>query len=208
MKLTEFFGNLFSFIRKFIFSVLSVGPVPTHIAFIMDGNRRVGFFALMSMLKYCYELRVKYVSVFAFGAENLKRSPKEVQYLMALMEEKIGAILKEESLVNTLGIRIQFIGNLKLLKDTTRAAAERAMAATAKNNNFVILVCAGYSSVSEIMNAVQKSYGDERFDFDENDPDFEISLSEIESNMYMSAYPEPDILFRTSGAKRLSNFLL
>ncbi|KAI3949730.1 hypothetical protein MKX01_040947 [Papaver californicum] len=234
MKLTEFFGNLFSFIRKFIFSVLSVGPVPTHIAFIMDGNRRyarkhklsegsghrVGFFALMSMLKYCYELRVKYVSVFAFGAENLKRSPKEVQNLMALMEEKIGEILKEESLVNTLGIRIQFIGNLKLLKDTTRAAAERAMAATAKNNDFVILVCAGYSSVGEIMNAVQKSYEDKRsklqkldsngtrVDIDENDPEFEISLSEIERNMYMSAYPEPDILVRTSGAKRLSNFLL
>ncbi|KAI3913516.1 hypothetical protein MKW92_025216 [Papaver armeniacum] len=239
MKLTEFLGNLFSFIRKLIFSVLSVGSIPTHISFIMDGNRRyarkhrlsegaghrVGFFALMSMLKYCYELKVKYVSVFAFGAENLNRSPKEVQYLMALMEEKIGEILKEESLMNKLGIRIQFIGNLKLLKDTTRAAAERAMAATAKNKNFVVLVCAGYSSVTEIMNAVQKSYEDKRrklqkldscgtgtdqsrVDFDESDPEFEISLSDLERNMRMAAYPEPDILVRTSGATRLSNFLL
>ncbi|KAI3939026.1 hypothetical protein MKW92_029313 [Papaver armeniacum] len=213
MKLTEFLGNLFSFIRKLIFSVLSVGSIPTHISFIMDGNRRyarkhrlsegaghrVGFFALMSMLKYCYELKVKYVSVFAFGAENLNRSPKEVQYLMALMEEKIGEILKEESLMNKLGIRIQ-------------AAAERAMAATAKNKNFVVLVCAGYSSVTEIMNAVQKSYEDKRRKLqkldscgtgtDQSRVDFD------EKNMRMAAYPEPDILVRTSGATRLSNFLL
>ncbi|MCL7029607.1 hypothetical protein MKW94_026060 [Papaver nudicaule] len=236
--LNEFVGNFFRLIRKFIFSVLSVGPIPTHIAFIMDGNRRfarknklkegsghrVGFFALMSMLKYCYELRVKYVTVFAFGAENLNRTLVEVQSVMALMEEKIEEILKEESLLKTLGVKVQFIGNLKLLNDTTRAAAQRAMAVTAQNSDFVILICAGYSSATEILNAVQKSYNDKwrklqkldssgtgteqvRVDhFDDNE--FGISLSDLERHMYMSAYPEPDILVRTSGEKRLSNFLL
>lgn len=87
------FENLVTFLRRCIFYVLSVGPIPYHIAFIMDGNRRyakkqnfmegnghgVGFLALLSMLKYCYELGVKYVTIDAFSIDNFKRKPEEVQ---------------------------------------------------------------------------------------------------------------------------------
>ncbi|KAI4301116.1 hypothetical protein L6164_034430 [Bauhinia variegata] len=90
------------FEKLVVFRVLSVGPIPSHIAFIMDGNRRYskmwnlvegaehkdGFLALMSMLKFCYELGVRYVTIYAFSIDNFKRLPEEVQSLMDLMQEK------------------------------------------------------------------------------------------------------------------------
>ncbi|OVA19572.1 Decaprenyl diphosphate synthase-like [Macleaya cordata] len=238
-RINGFFGKLGYVFRKCIFHVLSVGPIPTHIAFIMDGNRRyarklnlkegsghrAGFSALMSMLKYCYELGVKYVTVYAFSVDNFNRSPEEVQSVMDLMQEKIEELLMQESIVNSFGIRLHFIGNLKLLNETTRAAAEKAMTATAKNDNVVLLICVAYSSTDEITHAVQESCREKLckiqelessgsggdligVDYNENDQEFAIKLSDIERHMYMSVSPEPDILVRTSGAYRLSNFLL
>jgi ditrans,polycis-polyprenyl diphosphate synthase len=169
-------GGLGRFLRKCIFSILSVGPLPDHIAFIMDGNRRyakkqnmeegaghkAGFQALMKILCYCYELGVKYLTVYAFSIENFKRRPEEVQYLMDLMLEKIGELLKEGSIVNQYGIRLYFIGNLKLLSEPVRAAAENAMAATANNTKTVLLICVAYTSYDEIVHAVQESCKDKR----------------------------------------------
>ncbi|OVA00669.1 Decaprenyl diphosphate synthase-like [Macleaya cordata] len=234
-RINGFFGKLGCVFRKCIFYVLSVGPIPTHIAFIMDGNRRyarkhnlkegsghrAGFSALMSMLNYCYELGVKYVTIYAFSVDNFNRRPEEVKSVMDLMQEKIEELLKQESIVNSFGIRLHFIGNLKLLNETTRAAAEKAMAATAKNDNAVLLICVAYTSTDEIMHAVQESCNEKLCKIQElkssgsggdligvDDQEFAIKLSDIEKHMYMSVSPEPDILVRTSGAYRLSNFLL
>ncbi|MCL7034621.1 hypothetical protein MKW94_001229 [Papaver nudicaule] len=236
---THFLGKLKYLFRKFAFAVLSAGPIPTHIAFIMDGNRRfarknnlkdgsghrVGFLALMLMLRYCYELGVKYVTAYAFSVDNFNRDPEEVKYVMDLMVEKIEELLKEESIVNSYGVRLHFIGNLKLLSEKARAAAEKAMAATAKNNNVVLLICVAYSSTDEILNAVQESYNEKlrtlqelnsngsndnqiKVDCNEKDLECAVKLSDLERLMYMSVCPDPDILVRTSGANRLSNFLL
>ncbi|KAI3949729.1 hypothetical protein MKX01_040946 [Papaver californicum] len=238
-SITRFLGKLKYLFRKFMFAVLSVGPIPSHIAFIMDGNRRfarkhnlkdgsghrVGFLALMLMLQYCYELGVKYVTAYAFSVDNFNRDPEEVKHVMDLMVEKIEELLKEESIVNSYGVRLHFIGNLKLLSETARAAAEKAMAATSKNSNVVLLICVAYSSTDEIMNAVQESYNEKlrslqelipngsndnqiKVDYNRKDLEFEVTLSDLERHMYMSVIPDPDILVRTSGANRLSNFLL
>ncbi|PHT57531.1 Dehydrodolichyl diphosphate synthase 6 [Capsicum annuum] len=165
------FENISSFVRQCIFSVLNVGPVPSHIAFIMDGNRRyskkqnlldgdghrAGFSALINMLKYCYELGVKYTTVYAFSIDNFKRRPGEVASLMKLMQEKIDELTQEESIVNRLGIRIYFQGNLKLLSDCVRSAAERAMVKTSGNSRAVLSICVAYTSTDEIVHAVQES---------------------------------------------------
>nr|BCT22467.1 cis-prenyltransferase [Hevea brasiliensis] len=170
-RVSELFGNLGSFIRICIFRVLSMGPIPNHFAFIMDGNRRyakkenmekgaghrAGFLALLSILKYCYELGVKYVTIYAFSIHNFKRSPDEVKDLMDLMLEKIEDLLRDESIVNQYGIRVYFIGNLKLLSETVRIAAEKVMKATAKNTNCTLLICVAYTSRDEIVHAVQGS---------------------------------------------------
>ncbi|XP_057965744.1 dehydrodolichyl diphosphate synthase CPT3 [Malania oleifera] len=223
--------TLCSFLRKCMFCVLSVGPVPNHISFIMDGNRRyakkmkltegtrhrVGFLALMSMLKYCYELGVKYVTIYAFSIDNFKRSPDEVQSLMDLMLEKIEGLMKEDSMVNRYGVRVCFIGNLKLLSDSVRLAAEKAMLATATNSKAVLSICVAYTSTNEIVHAVQESC-EEKWDervlnvskasCEKDGEEHFVNLADIEKNMYMAVVPDPDILIRTSGETRLSNFLL
>ncbi|KAK4270943.1 hypothetical protein QN277_019707 [Acacia crassicarpa] len=310
---SQLFGNLCILWRRCVFAVLSAGPVPNHIAFIMDGNRRyakkrnmaegdghkAGFSALMSMLRYCYELGVKYVTVYAFSIDNFKRQPKEVQFLMDLMQEKIEELLREESIINEYGIRLHFIGNLQLLTGPVRAAMEKAMRVTAHNIQRVLLLCVAYTSRDEIAHAVQGSCkdklnevqalkegkisngmisiidedpnrngiymlnqhsckdnlsasnvfssnsvlkgakdGKERDSFfvhtdqehRSNCQETEIiscngviasseekrykqgelssNLINIEKNMYMAVAPDPDILIRTSGEMRLSNFLL
>ncbi|XP_047328083.1 dehydrodolichyl diphosphate synthase CPT3-like [Impatiens glandulifera] len=201
--------------RKCIFQLLSVGPLPNHIAFIMDGNRRyakkhnleegsghnAGFYALMYMLQYCYEFGLKYVTVYAFSIDNFKRRPEEVKYVMELMQEKIQGLIEDESMVNRYGVRVYFVGNLNLLPKPLRLAAERAMEATAGNSRAVLSICLAYTSTDEIVHAVQEAC-------ETNQMNGEIRLTDVERHMYMAAAPDPDIVIRTAGETRLSNFLL
>jgi ditrans,polycis-polyprenyl diphosphate synthase len=300
---SQLLGGLCCYLRRCIFSVLSVGPLPNHIAFIMDGNRRyamkrnlgdggghkAGFSALLSILRYCYELGIKYVSVYAFSIDNFRRKPKEVQSFMDLMREKIEELLQQESIINEYGIRIHFIGNMQLLTEPVRVAAEKAIRVTAKNQERVLLICVAYTSTDEIVHAVQESCKDKWNEIQaskegkfsngglkkngldlhfrdlcrdnateacnslhegvegagEKDALLEqngekhsgnysegeitscngiveitekrkykqgetasIKLVDIEKHMYMAVAPDPDILIRTSGEARLSNFLL
>lgn len=233
-------SNIHKFAWKCLFSVLSIGPIPDHIAFIMDGNRRyakrynleegaghkLGYMALMSMLKYCYELNVKYVTIYAFSIDNFKRRPEEVQSLMELLQDKIEGLIKEESIVNRYGIRVRFVGDLSLLDNSVRLAAERAMSVTAGNSKAVLSICIAYTSTNEIVNAVQQSCQEkwdehkmldscgsscDLIDYTCNGGKKEekfIFLVDIERHMYMPVDPGPDIVVRTSGETRLSNFLL
>ncbi|CAA2989502.1 dehydrodolichyl diphosphate synthase 6-like [Olea europaea subsp. europaea] len=236
---TESYGSsLVSHMRRLLFRVLSVGPIPNHIAFILDGNRRyakkrnlgegmghrVGFLTLTSLMKYCYELGVKYVTVYAFSIDNFKRRPEEVQDLMDLMLEKIEGLLKEESIVNQFGVRVYFIGNLRLLNAPVREAAEKVMKATANNNKSILLICVAYTSTDEITHAAQEAIEEKWGEIPESSEasmaqNGEISqekheghrtikLADIERHIYMGVAPDPDILVRTSGETRLSNFLL
>ena len=236
---TTWFTYFLAFLRKCIFMVLSRGPIPSHIAFIMDGNRRfskknklmegaghrVGFSALMSMLRYCYEFRVKYVTIFAFSIDNFNRRPEEVQSVMDLMLEKIEGLTKQESLVNQYGVKVRFVGNLQLLSRPVRLAAERAMVATADNSKAVLTICVAYTSTDEILHSVQKSCEEKKEELsaleatgsgpygllglnsnDEEHKECFINSKDIEKHMYVT--PDPDIIVRTSGETRLSNFLL
>lgn len=211
--------------------------MPKHIAFILDGNRRyakkhnmdrgtgyrAGFLAIMSMLQYCYEFGVEYTTIYAFSIDNFKRRPEEVQLLMDLLLEKIQKLLHDKSMVNQYGVRVHFVGNLKLLREPVRVAAEEVMKATANNTKITLLVCLAYSSTDEIVHAVQASCQEKWNEVqqvnankaqnvemtkqmpEQNDV---IKLVDIERHMDMSLAPDPDILIRTSGATRLSNFLL
>lgn len=223
------FRSFGSFLRKWIFRILSAGQIPDHIAFVMDGNRRyakkwkleegvgykAGFLALLSMIKYCYELGVKYITIYAFSIDNFKRRPEEVLSVMNLMHEKINGLLKEQRIMNQHGVRVFFVGNLKLLDDPIRIAAEQVMAATANNTNIMLLICVAYTSSDDIVHSVQESckqkLGESETQVrnpDEIQDDSVVKLVDLEKNMYMGFAPDPDILIRTSGATRLSNFLL
>lgn len=234
-------GGLVTFLRICLFKVISTGPIPDHIAFIMDGNRRyakkhnfaegsghkAGYSSLVSMLGHCYELGVKYVTVYAFSIDNFKRRPNLVKFLMDLMLEKIEQLLDKEGLVNQYGLRIYFFGNLKLLSEPVRAAVEKVMKATEKNKRAVLLVCVPYASTDEIVNAVKESCENKRREIqthvatklangasegvevmEELRKLANINLVDVEKHMYMGIAPDPDILIRSSGETRLSNFLL
>ncbi|XP_042484720.1 dehydrodolichyl diphosphate synthase 6-like [Macadamia integrifolia] len=213
--------NLGGFFRKFFFRILSVGPIPTHVAFIMDGNRRyakkqnlsleagyrAGTLSLISILKYCYELRIHYVSIYAFSIDNFRRRPHEVKLVMDLLQEKLQAILDDQTILHSYGIRVLFIGDLKLLNDSLRVLAEEVESATANNNNFVFNICISYTSTNEIVRAVYECCREKKVM--ENDPiDYNVSVEDLEKHMDMGICPEPDILIRTSGEARLSNFFL
>ncbi|KAK6116512.1 hypothetical protein DH2020_049750 [Rehmannia glutinosa] len=194
----------------------------------MDGNRRyakknnleegaghrVGFLALMKMLKYCYELEVKYVTIYAFSIDNFKRRPEEVQSTMQLIQEKIEGLLEEESIVNRYGVRVYFTGNLELLSKPVKLAAKKAMNATANNSKAVLSICIAYTSTDEIVHAVEETCNKKRDEFRVLDTSgagygsIDVAVADVEKHMYMSVAPDPDIIIRTSGETRLSNFLL
>ncbi|MED6204047.1 hypothetical protein PIB30_005446 [Stylosanthes scabra] len=219
----------------------------------MDGNRRfakkmnlaegeghkAGFSALLSILRYCYELGVKYVTVYAFSIDNFKRKPKDVQNLMELMRQKIEELLHQESIINEYGVRLHFIGNISMLSEPVKVAVDKAMRVTAHNNHRVLVICVAYTSRDEMVHAVEESCK-QKWSHLTQEPSkvvkndklngvFEnkiekhsvlpsscycscscslIKLVDIERNMYMAVAPDPDILIRTSGEARLSNFLL
>jgi ditrans,polycis-polyprenyl diphosphate synthase len=217
--------SLQNFLRKCVIAVLSYGPMPKHIAFIMDGNRRyaksrsikegtghrVGFSVLMASFLYCYEMGVKNITVYAFSIDNFKRDPSEVQTLMELMEEKINELLENRNVINKVNCRINFWGNLDMLTEPARLAAQKLMASTAQNTGFVFLVCMPYNSTSEIVNAVNELCK-ERRDMIQGqhagNTHSNISVADLDRHMYTAGCPDPDIVIRTSGETRLSNFIL
>lgn len=164
------FSVLGTSLRRFLLRILAVGPIPRHIAIIMDGNRRFadrsgmersrghlfGYDRLISTLENCMELGVKYVSVYAFSIDNFGRSREEVDSLMKLMEEKLDYLVREDSLLNDYGVKVQVLGDLSLLPLNVRAAAERAMAATKDYKSFVLNLCVSYTSTTEIVHSIQQ----------------------------------------------------
>eukprot|EP01018_Ginkgo_biloba_P006570 Gb_12861 [translate_table: standard] len=160
---------IYELCRRCMLWIISFGPIPQHVAIIMDGNRRYanrrqmnkrsghqfGYQSLMHTLRDCYDLGIKYVTVYAFTIENFRRTNEEVDILMNLMHEKLEALIEKESLVRQYGIRVQLLGDLSLLPERVRKAADKAMLFTKDNNKAVLNICAPYTSTQEIVKAVQ-----------------------------------------------------
>ncbi|XP_019177531.1 PREDICTED: dehydrodolichyl diphosphate synthase 6-like [Ipomoea nil] len=225
------FGSLLRHLRSLLFRVLSVGVIPKHIAFILDGNRRysrkmkipetvgyrAAFLALVCVICYCYELGVKYVTIYAFSIDNFKRRPDEIEFLMDLMLTKLEALLKYQNALDEYGVRIHFVGNLHLLDSRIQAAAGKVMEATKKNSNFTLLVCLVYTSTNEIVHAAEECCKEKKKLMNGTAAggaaaaaaeERVITVVDLEKHMFMGLAPEVDILVRTSGETRLSNFLL
>lgn len=192
--------------------------IPKHIAFIMDGNRRFakrqriatagghakGFDKVVCALEWCLDLGVPCVSMYAFSLENFRRSPSEVATLMSLAEDRLLALPQEE-LVHRHGVRIKVSGDLSRVPLSVAHAANRAMEATACYSKCVLNICLAYTSTDEMSKAVEAVQqqvtqgsllkGD-------------VSLSHIEEHLFTADCPRVDLVIRTSGETRLSDFLL
>lgn len=193
------------------------GHLPYHIAFVMDGNRRYansqhirkidghskGFDKLADCLRWCLDMGIREVTTFAFSIENFKRSEEEVNGLMDLAREKFSRLLEESSKLHEHGVRIRVVGNLSLLPEDLQKIIAKAMLDTEKNDKLFLNVAFSYTSRDEISQAVEVvlKHGE---DLESDD----ISERLLDECLYTRHSPSPDLLFRTSGETRISDFLM
>jgi len=202
--------------KKLADTIIDKSKLPVHIAIIMDGNGRwakrrglsrsvghkEGSKTLKKIVKYCDTLGIKYLTVYAFSTENWKRPKDEVDTLMSLLLEYLKNAEKE---LGGNSVRIRVIGNIKGLSPEIQNEIERVTKSTEKNTGICLNIALNYGSRSEITEAVKEIAKDvkkgmvEISDIDEN---------VISSRLYTSGIPDPDLLIRTSGEMRISNFLL
>ncbi|XP_007522611.1 dehydrodolichyl diphosphate synthase complex subunit DHDDS isoform X1 [Erinaceus europaeus] len=205
--------------ERFCAYILKASPMPKHIAFIMDGNRRYarkcqverqeghsqGFNKLAETLRWCLNLGILEVTVYAFSIENFKRSKSEVDGLMDLARQKFSRLLEEQEKLQKHGVCIRVLGDLHLLPLDLQELIAQAVQATKNYNKCFLNVCFAYTSRHEISNAVREmAWGVEQGLLEPSD----ISESLLDKCLYTNHSPHPDILIRTSGEVRLSDFLL
>ncbi|CAH1109958.1 unnamed protein product [Psylliodes chrysocephalus] len=205
--------------QKFCINILKCGPVPNHVAFIMDGNRRYakktkvqkaeghskGFDKLAECLQWCRELGVKEVTVYAFSIENFKRSREEVDALMQLAREKFQRLFKEKEKLKEEGVCIRVIGNLSLLPEDLRKLIAEATLITKDNTKSILNVAFSYTSREEITHSIKSVVQAVEDNLIQED---DITEEAISACLYTHLSKDPDLLIRTSGEVRLSDFLL
>ncbi|MFW0777388.1 MAG: isoprenyl transferase [Rickettsiales bacterium] len=194
----------------------SAKPLPQHVAIIMDGNGRwaknrslprgaghkKGADALRRVLDACRDSGVKYLTVYAFSSENWKRPSEEVNDLMQLLKHYLDKELPELKKNN---IRLRFIGDLSRLDDDMQKRVEAAMEETANNNSFNLTVALSYGGRQELVRATQKLASDVKSGKLAIE---DITEETLENALDTATIPEPDLLIRTGGEQRISNFLL
>jgi undecaprenyl diphosphate synthase len=186
--------------------------VPKHIAVIMDGNGRwakarglprtaghkKGADSLRTILNACRDAGVTYLTIYAFSSENWRRPEEEISDLMQLLQHYLH---NELETIHQNNIRMRFIGDMNRLAPEIRKQAEDAMKLTSKNTAFHFTVALSYGAKQEMVRAFKKlaEQGISPDAIDEN---------KIESALDTAGLPDPDLLIRTGGEHRLSNFLL
>jgi undecaprenyl diphosphate synthase len=190
----------------------SAVPSPKHIAFIMDGNGRwagkrglpriaghkVGVDNIPSMLKYLSSKGVEFVTIFAFSTENWHRSEQEVHGLMQILQD---ALDHQTPNLHANNVRIIHIGTEKHLSDKIRKSVNDAQELTKHNSGITLNVAFDYGGRDEILEAVRRIISAGVFPED-------LDESLFKSYLYTSQSPDPDLIIRTGGEIRLSNFLL
>jgi undecaprenyl diphosphate synthase len=190
--------------------------LPRHVAIIMDGNgrwaalrgqqrvagHRAGVEAVRAAVDTAARLGVKALTLYAFSTENWKRPRLEVDALMRMLKRYIRLELDE---VHKQNIRFQSIGRTEALHDSVRMSIERAATRTASNTGMVLSVALNYGGRAEIVDAVREAV---RHLAASGRPAEEINEEEIGRHLYTRELPELDLLVRTSGELRISNFLL
>ncbi len=198
-------------------SSLSAKPdVPRHVAIIMDGNgrwakarglprrdgHRAGAESVREAVETCRELGIEYLTLYAFSSENWNRPKAEIKALMELLERFLRDKTPE---MHKQRVQLHAIGRLQLLPPACRRALDDAIELTAGNDGIKLVLALSYGSREEIVDAARALAADASAG--RILPD-EIDREQFAERLYTAAYPDPDLLIRTSGELRLSNFLL
>lgn len=186
--------------------------VPEHVAIIMDGNgrwakarglprlagHRAGTENLRRILETAVEFGIKWLTIYAFSTENWGRPAEEVSGLMSIIEDVIDRELKN---LHKNGVRLRHIGSLEGVRPGLRNKIEEAIEYTRNNTRLILNVAFNYGGRSEIVQAVRKIVA-------AGIPAEEVTEETISDNLYTAGQPEPDLIIRTSGEVRVSNFLI
>jgi undecaprenyl diphosphate synthase len=193
-------------------SAVSLPQVPTHVAIIMDGNgrwalarglprlvgHRAGTENLRRIITACVEFGVKYLTIYAFSTENWGRPREEVEGLMNILEDVIDRELAE---LNKEGVQLRHIGRLERLDPKLQEKVLDAIELTKHNDRLVLNVAFNYGGRDEIVFAIQKMIKDDV------KPE-EVSSDLVSRYLFTAGVPDPDLIIRTSGELRVSNFLI
>lgn len=184
-----------------------------HLAFIMDGNRRwakakslpviaghkEGVESLKRVTKYCLDKQISHLTVYAFSTENWNRNSSELEFLFKLLAE---VALRELDDLSRLGVRVDFLGDISRFTNfNIKENLEKLERETAKNNKLNLHIALNYGAISELTSAINKIKNS-------NSDIGNLVEEDISSNLYLPSVPSPELLIRTGGEKRLSNFLL
>jgi undecaprenyl diphosphate synthase len=186
--------------------------LPRHVAIVMDGNRRwarqrglsegeghsAGVDAIRPIVEHAADLGIQALSIYAFSRENWSRGNDEVETLFALLE---AAIRRETPDLVRQGVRVRILGRLDELPERTRASIADALSDTAGGTRMQLNVAFNYSGRSEIVDAVRRAIADGLH------PD-QIDEAAIRGRLYTADVPDLDLLIRTGGEQRISNFLI
>ncbi|MCG7840532.1 MAG: polyprenyl diphosphate synthase [Methanomassiliicoccales archaeon] len=194
------------------------GEIPGHVAIIMDGNRRfameIGLIAheghvkgkekLEEVMEWCLEMGIKVLTVYAFSTENLGRDEVEVHYLMDLFEENF-LKLAEDQRIHKNKIKVTVLGQRELLPERVIHSIEVAEKRTMDYSDYYYNIALAYGSRQEMISAIRRIATKVK----EGDMEVEdINEQMFSSFLYTADFPDPDLVLRTSGEERVSNFLL
>ena len=192
------------------------GAIPRHVAIIMDGNgrwarerrmprpfgHRSGMRAVREVVKGAVEVGLDELSLFAFSQENWQRPTTEITALMSLLEEYVA---READELHERGVRVRAFGALERLTPEAAAAVERVVRLTAGNDRLTLNLFISYGARAELVRAARLIAEDAAAG--RLDP-VRVDEAEVASRLYTAGSPDPDLLIRTSGEQRISNFLL
>jgi undecaprenyl diphosphate synthase len=192
------------------------GAIPRHIAIIMDGNGRwaserrlprsaghqAGMASVREVVEACIQAGVAVLTLFAFSQENWQRPAAEISALMTLLEEYIAS---EAAELRDKGVAVRMLGDLDRLAPAAREAVRQVESTTAGGRVLALNVCLSYGSRAELVRAARRLA--ERVRAGALEPDA-IDEAVLSAELYTAAWPDPDLLIRTSGEMRVSNFLL
>ena len=186
--------------------------VPTHVAIIMDGNgrwaqqrgrprlfgHRAGTENIRRLIETCVEYGVKVLTLYAFSTENWRRPLEEVNGLMRILSEVID---RETPRLHENGVRLRHLGNLEGVPSPLQERVHQAVELTAENDRLVLNVAFNYGGRAEIVEAVKRIVATGMA------PE-EVTEETIQANLYTAGLPDPDLIIRTAGELRVSNFLI
>jgi tritrans,polycis-undecaprenyl-diphosphate synthase [geranylgeranyl-diphosphate specific] len=215
---SELSKPIYGYYEKRLEAQVRKGGMPAHVGLILDGNRRwaremgfdesighkYGFEKLKSVLRWCWQLGIHVVTVYALSMENLQRDPKEVDELMALLSKAFTEVLGDQE-IHTNRVQVKAIGRLGLLSEGLRGTITEAEEATKGYDANTIYVAVAYGGRAEILDAskkVVKEVIDGKLRLED------ITEENFSRHLYTAGDPDPDLVIRTSGEERLSGFLL